>query len=145
MLRIEKLEDENVFIYLQNGKHCQFRTIEAAERMKEIVEGIQSGDMAHLDIVEIDDNEFDIMFSQKYLSEFLLWANQYGELNYNDFEFDRYFISFNFLNRAMRLLPYANAIHIRSNDSQRWTPNSIEHCIKRPSNQHDLNKIINLL
>lgn len=142
MYNIETIEDSKVFIYLPNGKHCQFRTIEAAERMKEILQDIDSGQITHLKTTDINNNEFDITFSEDYLNNVSKWMNHFRDFSIDDFHIDRYFVEMSFHHRAIKLAPYANAILFRKKDATEWNKDNIEHLFKLPLTESAFETII---
>lgn len=142
MVEVKYVEEEISLAILENGRTCQFRTVAAAERMKEFVERIQSKDIYYLDIVELDDNKFDIQFNDIYLENLCLWISKI-EPNFNVSQFKKanhFCIEFRMKDRLCRIAPYAAAIHISEKGLDEWKVGSFDlHPV--PKNEEDFNNV----
>lgn len=142
MLQIEKKNDFEFLVYLENGKSCQFRTIEAAQRMSDIVEDILSEKETILKIVNIEDDKFDLAFTDEYFSNIITWTNNYSELNKHDVVYDLFYLEFKIKGNPVKLLPYAKSMHIRKKGAKEWTKESIDKILRAPETEEQFNKIV---
>lgn len=140
MLQIEIVEDSKVFIYLPNGKYSTFRTVEAAERMNDLIVDINSGNIKHLEVVEINEKEFDIYFTNEYLSNLKEWLTDYSDSSIHSN--NRYFAEFRLNNRIVRLSPFSRSILFSQKDKVVWSNGVIEHSFKLPLTEGEFDNII---
>lgn len=142
-MQIEKRAENEVLVYLENGRHCTFRTVEAAERMREIVQEISEEKNNFLKLIEIENDRFDVAFKEDYLVEFAKWVSEHEDFSIESIDYNDYFCAnLTFKNRAVRLLPYSHAIHVRNAGESEWTKDNIEILSKLPKTKLEFEKII---
>lgn len=126
-MKIEKINEELVVIKLENGRTCDFRTIEAAERMKLFVNDIKSNKNKILEIIELENNQFDIQYNEEYKKQLKDWINEYRNFEYSEFKNTGHFcVQFELKNRLFRILPYAKAIHVSKEGQMEWVVGDFE-------------------
>ena len=142
-MNIKEISSEKVLVVLENRRTCEFRTVEAAKRMIELINRINSSKIDFLEVFYYQNHKFDIKYTNEYLEKLQNWIEQETkkEFNFEDFKKVRdNCIEFELQNKKIKLLPYALALYVNSEGLTEWRKENIV-INSIPKNEEDFKNI----
>ncbi len=142
-MKIKEVNSEKVLVVLENRRTCEFRTVEAAKRMIELIDRINNAKIDFLEVFYYQNHKFDIKYTNEYLEKLQSWIEKETKqkFDFNDFKKVRdNCIEFELKNKKIKLLPYALALYVNSEGLTEWRKENIiiNHI---PKNEDDFKNI----
>lgn len=136
------IEKDSSFFVEKNGKVCMFNHLRGAEYMLEMLKLMDNNKIPELDLVFIDDNQFNIKYNYEYLSKLRSWILKYTLFSSDFYEDDCYNINFLMDNRAIAMSPYSSSFVVSYENDYEFE-NGREAIFKAPRTEQDFIDLIN--